>query len=152
MKRFAALMLIMLLVLSCSAALAELVSCPVGGFSLNLPDQFREMPLDSARDPQLCLYWRTGDGSLSIQAYADYMGEVAYSDLFQVLDGTEKESGEININGMRMLYARTDTYIMYSWMDRGNNVSLYFNYSRDDASVRSTVESIIWSVSFDAGH
>ena len=152
MKRFAALMLIMLLVLSCSAALAERVSCPVGGFSLNLPDEFQEMPLDSARDPQLCLYWRTKDGSLSIQAYADYMGEVAYSDLFQVLDGTEKESGEININGMRMLYARTDTYIMYSWMDRGNNVSLYFNYSLDDASVQSTVDSIIRSVSFDAGH
>ena len=153
MKRFAALILIMLLVFSCCSALASLrVSCPAGGFSLNLPDRFREGSLDPAHNPELCFNWYADDNSLSVTAYASDMGEVALSDLFQVLDGTEKESGEVKINGMRMLYARTDSSVMYSWMDRGNNVTLYFYFSSDNASARSTVDSIIGSVSFDAGH
>ena len=153
MKKMTALILIVLLVfLSCSAALAQRADCPVGGFSLILPDQFQEGPLDPARNPELCFYWHTQDNTCSIEAYAYYMGEVAFSDLFQVLDGKEQESGEKIINGMRMLYARTDSSAVYTWMDRGTNVNLYFVIHSNDSSLWSMVDSIINTISFDAGH
>ena len=153
MKRFAVLMLALVLVFSCTAALAQQqVDCPVGGFSLVLPDQFREGPLDPVTNPELCLYWYTRDNSLSIQAYASYLGEIAFSDLFQVLDGSEKVSGELYINDMRMMYARTETSILYSWMDRGNNVTIYFIFTANDPSVLNTVDEIMSSITFDAGH
>ena len=58
MRRTAvALILAFLLCLAFSVSLAQTVSCPVGGFSLNLPDHFTEQPL-SPEAPDLCLYWR----------------------------------------------------------------------------------------------
>ena len=152
MKRIAALMLIVLLLCFCTCAMAQRVACPVGGFSLTLPDHFVEEHDPS--DPELCFYWH--GNKLTVLGYASWMGEVPDSDLFHVLDGSEQESGERYVNGMRMLYARTgssyEISVMYSWLDRGNNVTLYFNYSPDDPSVQNTVDKIINSISFDAGH
>ena len=42
--------------------------------------------------------------------------------------------------------------VTYTWMDRGNSVTLEFNYSASDESVQNTVNSIINSIRFDAGH
>ena len=57
---------------------------------------------------------------------------------------------------MQMFYTRTDDpdsiCISYTWMDRGNSVTLEFTYSPKEPSVINTVDSIINSISFDAGH
>ena len=55
MKRLLGIMLVILLVFSLSAALAQKVECPVGGFSVKLPDHFVEESTDSG-DPDLCFY------------------------------------------------------------------------------------------------
>lgn len=154
MRRAASvLILAFLLCLLSGAALAQTVSCPVGGFSFVLPDHFSEQPLQPA-DPDLCLYWK--GSKMSVLAYASYLGEVAGSDLFQVLNGTETDSGAVTVNGMNMLYASGvdggTAYLMYSWMDRGNNVTLYFYYPAGDDSCLDSASRIMKSISFDAGH
>ncbi len=154
MRRTAAVVILaVLLCLLLNTALAQTVSCPVGGFSFTLPDHFSEQPL-SRDDPELCLYWK--GKKMSILAYASYLGEVAGSDLFQVLTGTETDSGSIVMNGMNMLYATgadgSTAYLMYSWMDRGNNVTLYFYYPEGDDSCLSSANRIMNSIAFDAGH
>lgn len=152
MKRLVMLVLVLLTVCSVTSALAQRISCPDGGFTVTLPDHFVEE--STGGDPELCFYWH--GSKLTVQGYVSYLGEVAGSDLFEVLTGDEQESGSKTINGMNMIYALTqygsDITIMYSWMDRGNNVTLYFQYSAENSSVRSTVKSIMNSISFDAGH
>ncbi len=152
MKRFTGFVLVMLLVSCLSVALAQRVECSVGGFSVKLPDHFVEEA--AVGDPDLCFYWH--GNKLTVQAYASYQGEVAGSDMFEVMSGSETESGYVNINGMNMLYSRTEDYgdviISYTWMDRGNSVTLTFTYSAEETSVQKTVNSIINSIQFDAGH
>ena len=81
-------------------------------------------------------------------------GEVA--EIFEVLTGSETESGYVNTNGMRMFYTVSEeggsVVISYTWMDRGNSVTMEFTYAANDPSVRKTVNSIIGSIRFDAGH
>ena len=153
MRRFAGLILALMLVLSLSAALAQTAECPVGGFSVNLPDHFWSEALDP-RDPDLCFNWR--GNKLTVHAYSSYQGEVALSDLFQVLTGAETESGYTYINGMEMFRARTEEYgmitVTYTWMDRGNSVTLEFSWDASESGVQKTVDSIINSVRFDSGH
>ena len=136
MKRIAGLILVMVLVFSLSSALAQRISCPDGGFTVTLPDHFVEE--STGGDPELCFYWH--GSKLTVLAYAI----------------EQQESGSKTINGMNMIYSLTqygsDITVMYSWMDRGNNVTLYFQYSAENSSVRSTVKSIMNSISFDAGH
>ena len=152
MKRLIGILLIVLLVFSLSAAMAQRVECATGGFSVKLPDHFVEEAVSG--DPDLCFYWH--GNKLTVQGYASYQGEIAGSDLFEVLTGSETESGYVTINGMNMLYARTEEYgdviISYTWMDRGNSVTLEFTYSAEETSVQKTVTSIINSIQFDTGH
>ena len=154
MKRFHGFLLALVLIFSVSTALAaQRVECSTGGFSVSLPDKFVEEACFG--DPDLCFYWH-GD-MLTVQAYVSYQGEVAGSDLFQVLTGYETDYGTVSINGMTMLYTRTEEYgsicISYTWMDRGNQVSMEFSYDADDESaVQRARNSIINSISFDAGH
>ena len=150
---FVVLLLAVFLSFAFGTALAQTVSCPAGGFSISLPDHFTQQPLSSA-DPDLCLHYR--GNRMTVVAYASYLGEVAGTDLFQVLTGNETASGMVNRNGMSMLYASgTDAsgaWLMYSWMDRGNNVTLYFYYPAGDSACADTAESIMNSIAFDAGH
>ena len=143
MKRFTGIVLVLLLVSCLSVALAQRVECSAGGFSVKLPDHFVEEP--ATGDPDLCFYWH--GNKLTVQAYASYQGEVAGSDMFEVLTGSEIDSGYVNINGMNMLYSRTEEYgdviISYTWMDRGNSVTMEFTYSAEESSVLKTVNSII---------
>ena len=152
MKRLIGVLLILIMAFSFSAALAQRAESPDGGFSVNLPDHFVEEPVNGYSD--LCFYWH--GKKLKVQGYASYQGEVAGSNLFQVLTGEETDYGTKVINGMEMMYARTEddstVCITYTWMDRGNCVTLEFNYSASDESVQNTVNSIINSIRFDAGH
>ena len=152
MKRIVALVLVMLLVFLCSAALAQRVECPVGGFSLTIPDHFSEGPVSPGSD--LWFSWR--GNKLTVQVYVSYQGEVSLSDLFVVLTGNETEDRFVKINGMDMRLIRSEDpgsiCVSYTWMDRGNSVTMEFTWSPDDPSVSSTVNSIINSISFDAGH
>ena len=156
MKRFAALLvtLSLLLLFLPPAALAQTVSCPTGGFSLFLPDHFSEQSYSASDDPDLCFYWK--GSKLTVQGYASYLGEIAGSDLFQVLTGNETYADIVTRNGMSMLCAAgadaSGAYTMYSWMDRGNNVTLWFYYPAGDRSCTDTIEKIMNSISFDAGH
>ena len=146
-QRLAATLALLVLVVPVYASAAQVASTQVGGFSLTLPDRFAPQSYSQDEAP---------DHSISIQAYAVYLGEVAGSDLFQVLTGSETDSGLITLNGMPMLYAAgadlNGSYFMYSWMDRGNNVTLYFYYPEGDRSSRETIENIMSSIQFDAGH
>ena len=150
MKRLTGLLLVLALVFSLSAALAERHPCETGGFSVKLPDHFVEEPGYYGSD--LCFYWH--GNKLTVLGYVSYQGEV--SETFEVLTGNETASGYVTINGMKMLYTRSETPgsidITYTWMDRGNSVTLEFTYSPDDPSVENTVKSIINSIRFDAGH
>ena len=147
MKRFTGTLLLIVLMFSFSSALAQRVECRTGGFSVKLPDHFVEEPLSS--DSDLCFYWH--GNKLTVQAYVYYQGEVSGSDLFQVLDGSETDYGSRSYNGIDMQYIRTEEYgdvrISYTWMDRGNTVTLEFSYSADDPSVLDTVNSIMNSFS-----
>ena len=154
MKRIPGVLLALVLVFSVSAALAQRAECAVGGFSVNLPDHFVEEAYNFG-DPDLCFYWH--GNMLTVQAYVSYQPEVAGSDLFQVFTGNETGNGHVNINGMDMLYTRTEDFgsicISYTWMDRGNCVSMEFSYAADDeSSVQRSIKSIINSVSFDVGN
>ena len=152
-RRVFALLVLLAVCLAFSAAPAERVPCPVGGFSLDLPDSFVAQPL-SADVPDLCFYWKSD--RLSILAYALYLGEVAGSDLFQVLTGTETDSGTCVRAGVNMIYASGvdagGAYRLYSWMDRGNNVALYFYFAEGDVSAPAVIDEIMGTISFDAGH
>ena len=151
MKRFAGMLLVMVLLFSFSVALARKVECPAGGFSVSLPDHFVEEP---ASAPDLCFYWH--GNKLTVQAYVSYQGEIALSDLFVVLTGNETEDRLVRINGMDMRTIRSDdgstVSVTYTWMDRGNSVTMEFTYASGDSSVQKTVSSIINSIRFDAGH
>lgn len=153
MKRIAALLLTTALVLTLSSALARKAECPSGGFSLKLPDSFEEQPLDSG-DPDMCFYWE--NGSITIVGYRYYQGEIPGSSVFQVTTGNESADETVTVRGKQMHRdTGTDsfgTYIMYTWMDRGNSVTLYFYYPKGDSSARKSVENIMFSISFDAGH
>ena len=154
MKRIPGVLLALVLVFSVSAALAQRAECAVGGFSVNLPDHFVEEAYNFG-DPDLCFYWH--GNMLTVQAYVTDQGEVAGSDLFQVLTGYETDYGTVSINGTNMLYTRTEEYgsvcITYTWMDRDNCVSMEFSYAADDeSSVQRSIKSIINSVSFDVGN
>ncbi len=152
MKQIATLLLIMLLVFLCSAALAQSAECPVGGFSLTVPDHFTEETVPPGSD--LCFFWH--GSKLTVQAYVSYQGEVPLSDLFVVLTGNETEDRFVKINGMDMRLIRSEDpgsiCVSYTWMDRGNSVTMEFTWSPDDPSVINTVNSIISSISFNAGH
>lgn len=150
MKRLTGLLLVLALAFSLSAALADRVPCETGGFSVKLPDHFVEEPGYYGSD--LCFYWH--GNKLTVLGYVSYQGEV--SETFEVLTGDETASEYVTINGMKMLYTRSETSgnvsITYTWMDRGNSVTMEFTYSADDPSVENTVKSIINSIRFDAGH
>ena len=148
MKRIAVFLLALIIVFSLSAALAQRVSCVDGGFSLNLPDQFSRQQVGG--DPELCFHW--SDGSMDIMAYVSYQGEVAGSDLFQVFDGSETDYGTKTIGGVSMKYILSEGSISYTWMDRGNSVTMEFIYPAGDSSALDTAKSIIKSIRFDAGH
>ena len=149
MKRLTGVLLVLVMVFSLSAALAQRAECSQGGFSVNLPDHFKESTSSYGAD--LCFSWH--GKKLNVQGYASYQGEYSNADLFQVLTGDETDYGQVTVNGMNMLYTRTEEYgdviISYTWMDRGNEVTLEFTYAAEDTSVQNTVNSIINSISFD---
>lgn len=130
-------------------AYADQVSCPEGGFSLNLPSGFSALSLSSS-DPTLCAGW--SDGALTVTVYRDYLGQVTVSDLFMVLTGNETYSGISSVAGKEMLCVAGEdpgtSWIYYTWMSDGWNVTVWFSWSADNPSGNSTAQSIMSSVSF----
>ena len=103
MKRLTGLLLLLALVFTLSAALADRQPCETGGFSVKLPDHFVEEPGYYGSD--LCFYWH--GNKLTVLAYVSYQGEV--SETFEVLTGEETDSRPVTVNGMKMLYTRSET-------------------------------------------
>ena len=151
MKRLTGILLIVLLVFSLSAAMAQRVECATGGFSVKLPDHFVEESFDHGSGNDLVFWWH--GNKLTVQAYSYYQGEgVDISELFQVLDSSDEDYGLVSINGKKMYYSRSggsEITVSYSWMNRGYNVTMYFTYSASESSVINTVNSIINSIRFD---
>ncbi|MBQ6061256.1 MAG: hypothetical protein IJL36_07410 [Clostridia bacterium] len=145
MKKWFALLLTVLLVAGVVSASAQTVSCSAG-FSLTLPDSFSKVSRSSADDPELELHY--SNGSVDMAVYVSYAGS---DNSFQVLTGSEEDSGRVRINGIRMNYARgSDSqgpWMVYSWVSSGNNVSIYFIWYGDDAAAMEVIDSIMNSVS-----
>ena len=86
MKRFPAFLVLLLLLVFVSSALAQDVTCVQGGFSLTLPDNFSPIQ-DQPADEDLCFAWK--NKSISVYGYATVMGRnTRVEDLFQILNGT----------------------------------------------------------------
>ena len=147
MKKWFTLLLTVLLAAVTVLASADTVSCPAGGFSLTLPDSFSKVSKSSADDPDLELHY--SNGSVDMAVYVSYAGS---DNSFQVLTGSEEESGRVKINGVRMNYARgSDSqgpWMVYSWVTSGNAVNIYFIWYGDDAAALELIDSIMNSISF----
>ena len=147
MKRLTGLLLVLLLVFSLSAALAQRVECPVGGFSVTLPDHFVEVPVSPGSD--LCFYWH--GNKLTVQSYAIYQGEV--TETFEVLTGNETDSGTDLRSGKQMDYvagtATEGDYRIYTWLDQRNQVQLYFLVSGRSDAASPVIDAIMDSIAFD---
>ena len=147
MKKWFALLLTILLVTVTVFAYADTVSCSAGGFSLTLPDSFSKVSKSSADDPDLELHY--SNGSVDMAVYVSFAGA---DNSFQVLTGSEEESGRVKINGVRMNYARGSDnqgpWMVYSWVASGNAVNIYFIWYGDDAAALEIIDSIMNSISF----
>ncbi len=148
MKKWFALLFTILLITVAVSASAQTVSCSDGGFSLTLPDTFSY--IDNARngeDPDLKLHY--SNGSVDMAVYVSYAGS---DNSFQVLTGSEEDSGRVKINGVRMNYARgSDSqgpWMVYSWVSSGNAVNIYFIWFGDDTAAMEIIDSIMNSISF----
>ena len=149
MKRLPAFLVLILVLVFVSSALAQSVTCVPGGFSLTLPDHFSPIQ-DARQDDDLCFAWHSK--ALTIYGYATDMGrKLRAEDLFQVLNGTETDYGTLTINGQDMLYARgkddQGAYALYSWMNGSTNVSLYFYYNAKNKNALLDIDDIIHSLS-----
>ena len=147
MKKWFALLLTALLITIAVSASAQTVSCSAGGFSLTLPDTFSRVSDASADDPDLELHY--SNGSVDMAVYVSYADS---DNSFQVLTGSEEDSGRVKINGVRMNYARgSDSqgpWMVYSWVASGNAVNIYFIWYGDDAAALELIDSIMNSISF----
>ncbi len=144
MKKWFALLLTVLMVTAAVSASAQTVSCSAG-FSLTLPDSFSDVARARNEDPDLALHY--SDGSVDMTVYVSYSGGSDNS--FQILTGSETESGHTSKYGRKMNYARSSDTLVYSWVSSGSAVSIYFIWYGDSAAAQQTIDSIMSSISFD---
>lgn len=142
-KWFALLLTVLLVIMAVVSASAQTVSCS-GGFSLTLPDRFSKVSRSSADDPELELHY--SDGLVDMAVYVSYAGS---GNSFDVLTGSEEDSGRVTINGVRMNYARSADSKVYSWISSGNAVNIYFIWYGDTDSALQVIDSIMNSITFD---
>ena len=148
MKRLTGILLIVLLVFSLSAAMAQRVECATGGFSVKLPDHFVEEAVSG--DPDLCLLLQ--DENISLSVYVSDAGGLL-PDAFEVFTGDETESGTVVFGGVEMTYVAGQSsegnYRIYTWLDRRNQVQFYFLITANRKASRKTIDSVMNSLEFE---
>ena len=143
MKKWFALVLTVLLVMTAVSAFAQTVSCSDGGFSLTLPDSFGNIST-KRDDPDLKLHYT--DGSVDLCVYVSFSGNSSIG--FQVNSGSSVTFGGKKMN---CEYTTDNNHpcVIYSWSSSGNAINIYFVWYGDDAAAREVIDSIMNSITFD---
>lgn len=148
-KLFAALLFSSLLVFAVSCASAQVVSCPQAHLVLTVPDSWSVVPLFNTGDPDLCLLLEDRDMTLSVYV-ADAGGLVP--EAFELFTGDETESGTVMLSGMEMTYVAGESpegyYRIYTWLDRRNQVQLYFLVTAQLNTSQKVIDGIMESLEF----
>ena len=147
MKKAIAFLLFVVCLLCIVTVSAQTVTCSSAGFSLSLPDSFREIPRSSGDDRDLVLQY--SDGNVNLMAYVSFSGT---DSPFLVLTGDETDYGSVRINGISMQYARGVDYqgswAAYSWLRSQDAVTLYFVWSENNGTALTLVNEIMSSIAF----
>lgn len=151
MRKWHVMLLCLLLlcsIVSCSQAMS--VSCLEAHLVLTVPDSWRNVPLSSADDPDLYLLLE-GDG-VSLSVYiADAGGLLPGA--FQVFTGDETDSGTVTVNGVGLSYVAGENsdgaYWIYTWVDRRNQVQMYFLVTGNRQAARSVINGIVSTLRFE---
>lgn len=151
MRRFVLILLCVILAAgSVSCALAQSVPCPDAHLILTVPDSWILIPFPDTEDPDLRLHLEGDDISLSLYV-ADANGLMP--DAFQVLVGDETESGDILVGDVEISYVAGESadgeYRIYTWVDRRNQVQMYFLITGRSKTARQTIEEIIQTLVFE---
>ena len=141
---------VLLAVCMVSCAAARSVSCPDAHLVLTVPDSWTVVSASSAGDPDLRLLLEGEDVSLAVYV-TDVNGVLP--DSFQIWLGNETESGTDVRSGVRMDYVAGSgsdgDYWIYTWLDRRNQVQLYFLVSGRPQAARKVIDAILDSLAFD---
>ncbi len=150
--RKCAVFLLCAVLFSCmaGAALAQQVACPEARLLLTVPDPWKVVPLTGMDDPDLCLLLKGDDLTLSVYV-SDANGFLP--DAFQVFVGDETESGTVLFSGTEMTYVAGNCaegeYRIYTWVDRKNQVQLYFLITGRPEPARRIIEDILSGLLFE---
>ena len=140
---------VLLLAGAVSFAQAQSISCPEANVILTVPDSWTAVPLSASVDPDLRLLLDGGNVTLSVYV-ADSGGLMPES--FQVFVGDEKETGVVSYGGMDMSYvfgvSAEGEYRIYTWLDRRNQVQLYFLVTGAAGAVQAEMDEIMNTLVF----
>ncbi len=149
-KLTAVLLCVLLLFCAVSCASAQTVSCPQAHLVLKVPDSWTVVPLLGAGDPDLCLLLEDRDMTLSVYV-ADAGGLLP--DAFELFTGDETESGTVILGGREMTYVAGESddghYRIYTWLDRRNQVQMYFLVTANLKTSRKVIDEIMESLEFE---
>ena len=149
-RYMAALLCVILLVCGASCASAQVVSCPEAHLVLTVPDSWTVVSLQDRDDPDLCLLLKDRDMTLSV--YVSDAGGLM-PDAFELFTGDETESGTVVLSGTEMTYVAGESsdgqYRIYTWLDRRNQVQMYFLVTAHRKASRQTIDAIMDSLEFE---
>ncbi len=149
-KLIAALLSVCLLFCAVSCASAQTVPCPQAHLILTVPDSWTIVPLLDTDDPDLCLLLEDRDMTLSVYV-ADAGGLLP--DAFELFTGDETESGTVVLDGREMTYvagkSEDGQYRIYTWLDRRNQVQMYFLVTANLKASRKVIDEIMKSLEFE---
>ena len=149
-KMMAAVLFVSLLCCAVSCASAQVVSCPQAHLILTVSDSWTVVPLPNTDAPDLCLLLEDRDITLSVYV-ADAGGLLP--DAFELFTGDETESGTVVLGGMEMTYVAgknaEGNYRIYTWLDRRNQVQMYFLVTGNLKASRKVIDEIMESLVFE---
>lgn len=147
---FTVLLCSILLICTVSSASAQVVSCPEAHLILTVPDSWTIVPLSDTDDPDLRLFLGNEDLTLSVYV-ADAGGLMP--DAFELFTGDETESGTAVLGGMEMTYVAGESndghYRIYTWLDRRNQVQMYFLITAHQKSSEKEIDKVMQSIRFE---
>ncbi len=152
MKRKLAFLLLLLLLPVClSGASAQTFFCPEAAFTMTVPDDFVQLTISEADDPDLRLLLENPEMTLSV--YVSFSAAGSPDDLFQVFSGNETESGSLLIDGREASYVfwneGASSCFLYTLTDRTNQIQFYFFSTGRQDLAREVISAIIQSVVFN---
>ena len=151
MRRFCLILLCVFLAAgTVSCAFAQSIPCPDAHVILTVPDTWILIPFSESVDPDLRLYMEGDDISLALYV-ADVNGLMP--DSFQIYVGDETESGDMTVGNVEISYVAGESedgdYRIYTWVDRRNQVQMYFLITGRSKAARKVIDEIITTLEFD---